>query len=264
MSDNTNNVGGEQYTVPQVAMTLASSSDATSGGLFYDGTIGVYNNTSNDSTKNIQLMKGHTVPAGYSSCDRWIGGSINTASINATLGANCAGLTYPPFKARYVTILSNPNNADGWLQISQVAVFAHNPADGSIINVASIKNNPKAKVTNGQPNNIHYEWRWWSNIERSIDGVSKAKHWREGFYHSATPGPYEKWQLDLSQEYDILQVVYYNRLDCCQERAIGTTLILENQDRTKKISKIMNGSLEQVFSIADEDSVSQSSAAPRT
>jgi hypothetical protein len=247
-----------QYSVPQVGMMLATSRNATRGGLFYDGTIGVYNDIPSQivedptNPKNIQLMQGNegnggTVPQGYSVCDKWIGGALKSSSISATLGKNCSGLSKPPFSARYITIKGNARGEH--IQISQVAVFTYNETSGVITNVA-----PQGSVSNGKINNLSWIY---ANIRYSIDGYQGARNYPY-IYHSYGESPNNFWQLDLGQDYPIFKVVYYNRADCCQSRAIGMTLSLENGARTKIVKKIVSSaSLVQPFTIAEADSVAE-------
>jgi len=238
------------YSVPQVAYTIASSTDATLGGLFSDGTFGIYNNLSGatnpaDATnpKNIKLMQGlgGTVPTGYTLCDKWIGGSINVASVQASLARNCSGLTLPPFSTRYITITSNSNG--DYIQIAQLAVYVYNDEDGTSKNVATRANNPDATITTN-------DGSWdWTNPYNAIDGNLSCKSYPY-IHHSRNRGNIT-WILDLKKEYPVYQVVYFNRGDCCQYRANGMRLILQNGDKSKQVTKTMNGSYVQTFSITN-------------
>ena len=57
----------------------------------------------------------------------------------------------------------------------------------------------------------------------AIDGNTIAKD-HPNIYHSRTPSANEWWCVDLGKEYPVYEVVYYNRKDCCWERAIGMTI----------------------------------------
>ena len=180
-------------------------------------------------------------------CDKWIGGALKTSSISATLGKNCSGLSKPPFSARYITIKANARGEH--IQISQVAVFTYNETTGAISNVA-----PNGSVSNGKINNLSWVY---ANIRQSIDGYQGARNYPY-IYHSYGESPNNFWQLDLGQDYPIFKVVYYNRADCCQSRAIGMTLSLENGARTKIVKKtVSSASLVQPFAIAEADSVAE-------
>ena len=158
-------------------------------------------------------------------------------------------------------MISNPKNNDGWIQISQIAAFTYNNEDGSSTNVASIINNPQATVTNKKPGNPTWPWpgKWPTlAIKYSIDGVLKARPWDEGFYHSPTPGPFEIWQLDLSKEYPLFNVVFFSRSDSAASRTAGSTLILENASRTRMLKIKMDGSNKQEWDINDNNAVDYS------
>jgi hypothetical protein len=236
----------KQYSVPQVAYIVASSTDATNGGLFYDGTIGVYNNNaSSPNSYNIQLMQGLGVPNGYSMCDKFAGGSIYTPSIQATLGANCSGLTQPPFNARYITIFANPNKSNVYIHFSQLAVYVYDATNGNITNVAS-----KGTVDNGSGNS---SWGNRSPPEKAIDGNLSNRAF-PNIYHAPTTKTSEYWQLDLQQEYPVFQVVYYNRGDGYQASADGMSLVLENAPRTQEVICTLNNNMIQTFNISNTDS----------
>jgi len=249
-----------QYSVPQVGMLLATSMDATSGGLFYDGTIGVYNDTPSKTVadpsnpKNIQLMQGNggnggSVPQGYSVCDKWVGGALKTSSINASLGHNCSGLSKPPFSARYITIFAKTGNP---IQISQVAVYTYDETNGAIANVA-----PQGVVSNGEINNPALNWGGaQSSILYTNDGILAPQPFPY-MYHSIRADGDDFWQLDLKKDYPVFKVVYYNRGDCCQDRAKGMTLQLENAARTKIVKKTMTESMVQSYDIADANSAAE-------
>lgn len=249
-----------QYSAPIVAYTIAESMDATLGGLFHDGTVGVYNGTEGatninqpSNPKNVQLMQssnsGGTVPSGYSMCDKWIGGAINTTTVQATLGANCSGLSKPPFNARYITIKGKGD----LLQISQIAVYVYNTTTGAIQNVS-----PFGIASNGWLDKR--SWQQSTPVHKAINGQLRNKSYPD-IYHSSTSNSNEYWQLDLRQEYPVFKVVYWNRADCCQDRANGTTIILENANLTKQIVKQLSGDMIQTFFIENENSTANTGIA---
>ena len=245
-----------QYSAAQVGYVLASNMDATMGGLYKDGTIGIFNSEANSSgadTKNITLASlnaGGSVPQGYSVCDKWFGGGINTSSINASLGRNCSGLSKPPFSARYITIVNTPGTC---IQISQVAVYVYDDSTGAISNVA-----PSGTVTNMWPGNPSLNWYGYqSHIGWTNNGTTSTRDYPY-LYHSIRSDKADLWQLDLQKDYPIFKVVYYNRKDCCRSRTKGQTLLVEDGAQTKKITKTLTGSAVQAFSIADSDAVDSS------
>jgi hypothetical protein len=240
----------QQYTVKRVAYSVASSNDATRGGLFMNGTVGVYNEvipeTNYDPTNQYNVNTRFAAPlAGYTTCDRFTGGALNLESINATLGANCTNITNAPVKVRYVYIKSSqdPSIGDGYIQISQLAVFGFLNGVGQ--NVASQQVNNKATAGSGNgPNytnvtNSGYAWTssgGWSMTYRSwpsfaVDGVLSSRPFPNG-YHSASPGRNEWWSLDLGKEFPVYQIDYYNRAGCCPWRAKGMTMQLSDGNGT--------------------------------
>ena len=247
-----NNAQASQYSVKQVATVLASSSNANRGGLFYDGTVGVFTHTAASAAVGTQAAIAATstnirvknaIPTGYSPCDKFVGGGINPSSISATLGANCSGLSKPPFNARYITVNGNGKE---YLQISQIAVYVYDASSGIVENVAS-----RGTASSGNPGNPGGPYGYGTLPSKAIDGVLSVRQHPE-IYHSPTTGIAEYWQLDLKQNYPVFKVVYYNRNDN-QHRTDGTTLILENADLTRQIKKPMYGFAEQSFTIADAD-----------
>jgi hypothetical protein len=248
-----NNAQTSQYSVKQVATVLASSPSANKGGLFYDGTVGVFTHraataavgtTAAVAATSTNIRVKNAIPTGYSPCDKFVGGGINPSSISATLGANCSGLSKPPFETRYVTV--NGNSKGDWLQISQIAVYSYDASSGIVENVA-----PRGTASSGNPGNPGGPYGWGTQPSKAIDGVLSVRQ-HPNIYLSPTSKGAEYWQLDLKQNYPVFKVVYYNRSDN-QTRANGTTLILENADLTKQITKPMYGFAEQSFTIANTD-----------
>ena len=275
-----------QYSVPQVAYVIASSNDATLGGLFLDGTIGVYNADASDNaavaadtsaataagikaadktngksaseraadkTKkmnnlyNVQLMKGSSVPNGYAVCDRFIGGALVAQSVLATLGANCSGDIGTPFDTRYVTIWSNPKNPDGYIQIAQIAVYSY--SDGKIINVA-----PGKTATDGWGNQ---GYQGQSPAAMAIDGdLSNKKAGIENssmIYRSVAGGAGMYWELDLGQDYPVFQVTYYNWAGSDGSRSNGMKLVVQDGEKSKAVTHTFGKGLVQVFNVQDKN-----------
>jgi len=221
------------YTIKKVAYKIASSNDATHGGLFMDGKIGVYNTNTpltglgdTSNPKNIETP--FTTPlTKYTKCDKWGGGAINSNSVNASLGVNCSNYNGTPVNMRYILIKASTTSPNPYpfIQISQLAVFSFE--NGTSKNVSSRLNNNKAVAFSGNGAN-------YSNLTNAshnnnappsmaIDGNLSARH-HPLEYHSATPAATEWWGVDLGREYPIYEIVYYNRNDCCSDRAIGMTI----------------------------------------
>jgi len=110
---------------------------------------------------------------------------------------------------RYVEVLQNGNTP---LQISQLVV-----KDTNGINIA--KNKP---VTSSS----FYEMNFPSTV---VDGEERSRPYPEMYYSDKNPG--NKVTLDLKNDSDVSEVVYYNRLDCCLERSIGVKINLLDSQR---------------------------------
>jgi hypothetical protein len=249
-----------QYSSKKLAYSVASSTDATRGGLFSDGTVGVYNHlmTGTDVSNPYSAYTTSKL-TGYSTCDRLFGGSLNTSTISATLGANCTNVTNPPVKIRYVII----NSSGNYIQIAQLVVMAFK--DGIGQNVSNKQTNNKAVAHSGnganQTNQTDSGFNG-VNPNTAIDGTISARGW-PNLYASASPDRTEWWKLDLGQEYPVYQIDYYNRTDCCNNRAIGMTMQFQDNDgklvtvkdvNNRGVSttalKFTNGSAKQSFTIS--------------
>jgi len=129
------------------------------------------------------------------------------------------GFDNPPVelnsKIRYVTFHQGTSE---FLQISQLAVYA---ADAPNINIA-----PKGKAT--APN----LYAPFLSAESAIDGTLETRTMSSSKspagYHSASKSPENYWKLDLGQDFNLSKIVYYNRNDGNNSRAIGTYITLEN------------------------------------
>ena len=230
-----------QYSVKQTAYVLANSTDADSGGLFSDGTIGVYNSNPPpepaDPINPSNAVYINTALTGYDSCDKWIGGSLNANTIKATLGANCTNITVKPVSIRYIQIL-NSGNPDGFLQVSKLKVLAF--VNGVSKNVGLINNNRLLRATSGNgtitgENPTNRGWRGHSPNYPLFEWNTSSWPW---IYHSDTTSVNEWWQLDLGQEFLVYQVDYYNRTGCCQGRAEG--MKIKFLDKNKTVVNVKN------------------------
>ena len=104
---------------------------------------------------------------------------------------------------RYIKI-SYPSTYSGSLciQISQLAVYSNgvNIAPGKTVFAPNIYSTD-SKATN------------------AIDGTLTSKSYPDIYHSNCSRESY--WQLDLGKEYDVDRIVYYNRRDCCSDRANG-------------------------------------------
>jgi hypothetical protein len=192
---------------------------------------------------NVQLMTGSGVPNGYAVCDKFIGGALVAQSVQASLGANCSANAGTPFNARYVTIWSNPANPDGYVQISQIAVYSY--SNDKIINVA-----PGGTATNGWDN----KGFGGASTALAIDGNLSVKTVANEVYRSSsgTPGTY--WQLDLGQEYPVVQVTYYNWRGG-GSRSNGATLVVQDSEKSKAVTHTLDSGDIQVFNIQNDNAL---------
>jgi len=128
---------------------------------------------------------------------------ITTTGISGAIG--------PLSPIRYIRISTNNN----YIQISQLAVYA---ADNPSVNIAPGKNTGALNTA-------------WGLSSNPIDGVLNNRlTCGDSYCSSATAS--EAWVLDLLQEYPISKIVYYNRGDCCQDRAESMTLTLVSAANT--------------------------------
>jgi len=220
-----------QYTVKKTAYSVASSNDATRGGLFLDGTLGVYNHIRPelppDPSNPYNVKTSFLAPlAGYTTCDKFIGGALNVDSINATLGANCTNTTNLPVNVRYIYIQASPTVRDSYIQISQLAVFGFINGVGQNVASKLVNSNASASCGNGASYTNGYPRGYkGSDPNTAIDGILSSRPW-PSIYHSATVLKTEWWKLDLGKNYPIYQIDYYNRADLASWRAQGMLMQL--------------------------------------
>jgi len=220
-----NSITGTPTTFTQkvVAYPVANSTDANRGGLFYDGTVGVYNTTkpatSISNPYNIQAFPS-TALTGYSACDRLRGGGINIDTVSATLGANCTNITSKTVPIRYIRITAGSDH----IQISQLVVLAF--VNNVQTNVAT-----RGTATSGKGSNIVNMGYDGTNVPSiAIDGTIASRAYPYG-YHSPSNQSTEWWELDLGQEYLVSEIIYYNRAGCCQYRARGMKMTFGNNNK---------------------------------
>ena len=109
---------------------------------------------------------------------------------------------------RYVNVLSaSPGTC---IQISQVAVY-------------SIEN-PSVNIAQGKPTKSQGAYSAQAVASNAVDGTLAPRAY-PNIYHSPC-GTGDYWQVDLGSEYPVSKIVYYNRQDCCQDRAQNLILSL--------------------------------------
>ena len=240
------------YTVKKISYKIKTSSDATRGGLFGDGTLGVYNEilpALPADPSNPYNAVNTTALTGYGACDKFVGGELNRSSIMATVGSNCTNVASIPVNIRYVYIRASqdPSIGDSCIQIAQLAVYGFkngvaknlasrgdptnmggpiniNPQPVAHSGVGVTTNNGVVTFTN-QTDSAYY----LTNPTIAIDGTLSAREY-PGIYHSISVDRNEWWCVDLGKNYPVYQVDYYNRKNCCEWRAIGMQIYFKDNN----------------------------------
>ena len=173
-------------------------------------------------------------PDGFSTCDKLIGGGINTKTINATYGKNCSTSTKKPLNVRYIKISANEFGDP--VQISQLVVTAF--LNGISQNVAT-----RGTITSTGGD---------SGVDPSIPvngKIDNVEYWKSGRALN------NYWQLDLGTEFPLISLAFYNRPDFNQY-ANGMTINLQNgagSSYTLKSPLRLTGQLVQTFAISADD-----------
>ena len=137
---------------------------------------------------------------------------------------------------RYIKVNANPGGE--CLQISQIAVYSNgvNIAPGKKVSASSVHSPPAA------PKN-------------AIDGTLDNKNFPNIYHSVCKKGDY--WQLDLGKEYDVDEIVYYNRRDCCQTRASGMVVqIFDNNMSQSQFTQgnfTLNSDMKQIISLNHDE-----------
>lgn len=130
-------------------------------------------------------------------------------------------------KISTITITSNGE----WLQISELQVIDENGVDVSITGT-SISNGTwqDPRVTSGNAN----------------DNNNKEVPYYVGYHSGSTNG---EWKLTLQRPAVVKQLIYYNRIDCCWNRAIKYTLTARDDAGKTVYSTGFNTDMKQVFNV---------------
>ena len=176
----------------------------------------------------------NTEPNGFSTCDKLIGGAINTKTINATYGKNCSTSTKTPLDVRYISI--NPNDKGDPIQISQLVVMAF---------LNGIQQNVAARGTvNAPPSLMGLDTRI------PVNGKTDNK-----LYWSSEKGD-RGWQLDLGTAYPLVSITFYNRPEFnwyADGMTIGVNEGKGGGDYTLINPIMLTGQLVQTFGVSEED-----------
>jgi Fe-S-cluster containining protein len=158
--------------------------------------------------QNKQLIKEYTITSGAPKT------VINT--VQATPNA-IAPIPVPTpvgfgvYKARFVRVLS-AQKPDAWLQISQLVV----------------RNGSGANIARGKPTSSSSNWPG-TNPSTAVDGKEMARAHPHEFHAN---GPNNQWwMVDLQNVEAIHEIVYYNRVDCCQNRIVGARVQLLDENK---------------------------------
>ena len=112
--------------------------------------------------------------------------------------------------ARYVRL----SNAYQCLQISQIACY----------------DNQGVNQTFGKPTSYSSTYRYGSQANYAVDGTMASRSFPQIFHSGCQANDW--FMVDMSAVYPIKKIVYYNRADCCQNRATG--ILVELLDANKQ------------------------------
>ena len=230
------------YLTESVAYSIAKGADngdAKFGGLFANGQIGLYNGKSGDP--NSIFDNGFNSYAGHAACDVWNGGKITPSTITASYGRNCHNVgDISPKKVRW--ILFKTTGAATLIQISRIAVYAF--VNGKSVNVVNTSTNRQMGVWASPNYNYWKSGGGWKGIKYwPIVGNLEARAWPYIYHSMGSVNDY--WILDLGKEYDVSQIDYFNRKDCCNDRSNGLQLIVYNNNWREAVGYKLNGDMIQ-------------------
>lgn len=153
-----------------------------------------------------------------------------------------------PIRAQYVRILPTKKGSpdDRCLQISQLQVF----------------NSSGKEVARGRPTTSASTWSLWGtqpDSSKAVDGNAAPRPF-PNIYHDAcnTNGQNQFWMVDLGSEQDLSSIIYYNRTDCCGNRADGMPVQLLDSNMNVVGQTTINGSAPKIqvnFTIFDKQNL---------
>ena len=129
-----------------------------------------------------------------------------------------------PQNVRYIRITPNANG--DYIQISKFVVNAF--VNGTLINVAPRGTCTAANAYRGTA----------ANNPIKVNG---------GNYYSASASRNNWWQLDLGQDYNVDEVIYFNRQGGLKKRALGMQIQLKANDETVHPPITLTAELKQIF-----------------
>ena len=153
-----------------------------------------------------------------------------------------------PIRAQYVRILPTKNGSpeDRCLQISQLQVF----------------NSAGQEVARGRPTSSASTFSMLNespSSSKAVDGNAAPRAF-PNIYHDEcnTNGQNQFWMVDLGSEQDLSSIIYYNRTDCCGNRADGMPVQLLDSSMNVVGQTIINGSAPKIqinFTIFDKQNI---------
>jgi len=163
--------------------------------------------------------------------------------------SSCAGVVFKKVGqsmplARYVR-LKYPTGMIQNIQISQLAVFSNgrNVAKGKQAHSA----NRWQGAFNKQANTISGE------ASIAVDGVLSTRDYPSIYHSVGDVTGADFWEVDLGDVYPIERIEYYNRKDCCQDRAQGMQMLLLAPNRTQVFLQTMSGNAVQIYDFKTSD-----------
>jgi hypothetical protein len=126
--------------------------------------------------------------------------------------------------AQYIVIRPSKRVGNPYIQISQLVVV---DKDGN--------NAAKGAQASGSGT-----WSYESNAANAIDGGAYPRSY-PNIFHSQTADDNAYFKINLMKEVDITKIIYYNRADCCSERAYGMRVQFYDKDMTYIFEKEISG-----------------------
>jgi hypothetical protein len=227
------------YLTESVAYSIAKGADngdAKFGGLFANGQIGLYNGNSGDP--NSIFDNGFNSYGGHAACDVWNGGKITPSTITASYGRNCHNVgDISPKKVRWLLIKAT--GAATVIQIARIAVYAF--VNGKLVNVVNIDTNKQMGIW-ASPHYGRMANQYWPVV-----GNLEARAYPYIYHSRGSVNDY--WVLDLGKEYDVSQIDYFNRKDCCNDRSNGMQLIVYNSGWGEAVGYKLNADMHQIIKV---------------
>lgn len=161
----------------------------------------------------------------------WQGGRKDNIELCFTSLANIPDNILPDAKlpnARYCRVRYPPGVAN-CIQISQIAVF----------------DNREQNVAIGKPTTSSGPLGSDCPPERAVDGSRQPRGHPFEFHSKCLAGDF--WQVDFGRSYPIKRVEYYNRSDCCWDRANGMIVELLDENKTAVWSQTLDSKLTQTY-----------------